>query len=282
MLAIGAGSYINVLPFNQYWIFYNDAGYTFRESYLQWGVIALGVQLAVTIIYTVMASKKRKKVHAWAAQTGKRQEENKVPGIALLTPFIPVVMVIAFDLPVIFAFISTSILALALCGKLTSYTEAARIIAKNFYDGVVDTAPLLCFIMFLQTFNKAAALCVPYFNAVLGNVIPKSALFICIFFAAFALLGLFRGPLTLAGSGTAMLGILTGLGYSTSILFPLFYTTTMTMNISCCVTQSWIIWGLNYTKVENREYLKNSIPCGWLIVAILCAVTFILFAAKAF
>lgn len=284
MLAIGAGLYLNALPFAQYQIYYADgASYLFTGPYLKFGITALCVQLIVTIVYVIFVSaRNKKKVTAWAAPAATPADTKHVPGIALITPFLPVLMVIILELPICFAFLISALFALIVCGKLTSFTETARIITKNFADGVIDTAPLLCFMMFIQAFNKAAGLCVPYFNAVLGGVIPKSALLICVLFAVFAPLGLFRGPLTLAGSGAAMLGILSGLGFSTILLYPLFYAPTITMNISCCITQSWIIWGLNYTKNDTKEYMTNSIPCGWIICIILSAFTFFYYGSMAF
>ena len=283
MLAIGAGLYMNALPFAQYQAYYADgADYLFNGIYVKYGVTALIVQLLVTIVYIVITSRGNKKVSAWAAPNDAVPETKSVPTIALICPILPVIEVIVFNLPICFAFLITALFALIITGKLTSFNETARIITKNFADGVIDTAPLLCFMMFIQAFNKAASYCVPYFNAVLGGVIPKNALIICIIFAVFAPLGLFRGPFTLAGSGAAMLGILSGLGFATPFLYPLFYAPTMTMNISCCITQSWIVWGLNYTNNDTKEYMGHSIPCGWIICIILALATYVYYRGLAF
>ncbi|MFB8506978.1 citrate transporter, partial [Enterococcus durans] len=32
-----------------------------------------------------------------------------------------------------------------------------------------------------------------------------------------------------------------------------------------------------YTKVSSREYMKKSIPTGWIIGAIVCMITFLLY-----
>ena len=285
MLAIGAGLYMNALPFAQYQVYYADgASYLFNGQYVKFGVTAMIVQAVITIVYVIIAnaSTKKRRVSAWAAPATAQPDTKHVPGIALITPCLPVLMVVLFNIPICFAFLVSALFALIVCKKLTSFNEAARVITKNFADGVIDTAPLLCFMMFIQAFNKAASLCVPYFNAVLGGVIPKSALLLCVIFAVCAPLGLFRGPLTLAGSGAAMLGILSGLGFSTAFLYPLFYAPTMTMNISCCITQSWIVWGLNYTKNDTKEYMGHSIPCGWIICIILAAFTFFYYGSLAF
>ena len=60
-----------------------------------------------------------------------------MPGIALLIPFLPVAMVIILKIPICFAFLVSAFLALLACGRLTSFTETARVITKNFNDGVI-------------------------------------------------------------------------------------------------------------------------------------------------
>jgi hypothetical protein len=281
MLSIGAGLYINPVIFNQYQAFYLNAegkqAYFYNMTYLRWGFVALGVQLAVAIITTIVLIRKKKTVHAWAAQTSKPQESQHAPGIALITPIVPVILAIAFKWPVIVGFLIAGFFALAVCGRMKSFAETARVFNKTFYDGVIDTAPLVGFMLMIPMFNSASALCVPYFNAVLGNIIPRSPLVICIVFAIIAPLGLFRGPLTLAGAGAATLGILKAVGFTTPLLFPLMYAPTVTMNISSCITQSWIVWGINYTKVTTKDFLKLSIPTGWAICAILAGVTYFMF-----
>ena len=84
----------------------------------------------------------------------------------------------------------------------------------------------------IPMFNKAAELCVPYFNALLGNIIPNNTLVISIVFAILAPLGLFRGPFTLFGCGAATLGILKGIGFSTPYLYALMVIPSITMNVS--------------------------------------------------
>jgi hypothetical protein len=282
LLSIGAGLYINPVIFNQYQAFYlgtnGEQAYFYDATYLKWGFMALIIQLLAAILILVISMKKNKRVHAWAAQAPKSEpQENSAPTIALITPFIPVVLAIGFNIPVIVGFLVASFFALAICGKLTSYNKATEVFNKTFYDGAIDTAPLVGFMLMIPMFNKAAELCVPYFNAVLGGIIPNSPIVICIVFAVLAPLGMFRGPFTLAGCGAATLGILKSVGFSNLLLFPLMYAPTITMNISSCITQSWIVWGLGYTKVDTKDFLKISIPLGWAICAILAILTFIMF-----
>ncbi|MCI1634980.1 hypothetical protein [Bifidobacterium sp.] len=285
MLAVGAGLYINPVIFSQYKMFYLDSNgnetVSYDSQYLQWGFIALAVQLLIAIIYTIVFSRKKRQVHQWASPMPKNgtgaTEGNKVPGIALITPFVPVVLAIAFGLPVIFGFLVAGFFALAVCGFMRTWKGTAEVFNKTFYDGVIDTAPLMGFMLIIPMFNAASSLAVPYFQSLLGGIIPNSTLVVALAFAIIAPLGLFRGPLTLAGAGSATLGILKSLNFSPHFLFALMYAPTVTMNISSDITQSWIIWGINYTKVETKDYLKSSAPTGWIITAILSAATFFIY-----
>ena len=153
----------------------------------------------------------KKTVHAWSASAVRKARPGYVPTIALIAPIIPVVLLVVFNVPIILGFTIGSFYALFVCKKLTSFRGACRVLNKDFYDGVVDTAPLVGFLLMIPMFNKAAELCVPYFNALLGNIIPNNTLVISIVFAILAPLGLFRGPFTLFGCGAATLGILKGI-----------------------------------------------------------------------
>ena len=279
MGAVGAGIFLNPVNFAQFQLFYFTAGeeitYHFSD-YVLWGVIALGVMLVVTTISTAIALGKQKAGRAWAAQTGRATDNNYVPGIALITPVFPVVGVIFLDIPVIFGFILAGFFALFVCGKMKKFEEVCRLVNKMFCDGVIDTAPLVGFLLTLPMFNKAAEYAAPYFQVVIGDIIPTSPLFLCIIFAVLSVFGLFRGPLTLVGSGAATLGVIRHM-FPVTLLYPLFAIGTVTMNIGSCITQSWVAWGLGYTKVEGKEFLKLSIPNGVIISFILAAITYFMF-----
>ena len=276
----GAGAVVAigviVLP-----IFLGEDGKTLYpyEQHVSWGIYALVIQVVVVIIMVVLLSRE-KKVHSWAATTpasAKKRRGDNAPGIALIAPIIPVVLLIVFKVPIILGFIIGSFYALFTCGKIKSWSQTCRMVNKDFFDGVVDTAPLVGFLLMLPMFNKAAELCVPYFNALLGGIIPNNTLVISIVFAVLAPLGMFRGPFTLFGCGAATLGILKGIGFSTAYLAPLIIIPSTVMNVSCCITQSWIVWGVNYTKVSTKEYLKLSVVVGWIICIILQAMVYVMF-----
>ena len=282
LMSVGAGMYLNPVLSGQFLAFFLGEDGKQLITYddparLRWAVIGLAVQLVLVITMCAFTLRKKKTVHAWSASAARKARPGYVPTPALIAPILPVLLLVILNVPIILGFIIGSFYALIICGRLKTFRGACRVLNKDFYDGVVDTAPLVGFLLMIPMFNKAAELCVPYFNALLGNVIPNNTLIISIAFAVLAPLGLFRGPFTLFGCGAATLGILKGIGFSTPYLYALMVIPSITMNVSICMTQSWIAWGVSYAKVSTREHLKKTLPVAWIICAIMQAITYIMF-----
>lgn len=278
LMSVGSGMYVNLVLFKQMQGIF--LGFKYDNNYLKFGFTAMGVQLLVVIIMLAVRLRKSSVNHAWAAQSSKSTSSQHVPAIALITPIIPVVLTIVFKWQSIPAFIIAVFYALLVCGKIKSFKDTERIVTKTFYDGVVDVASLLGFLFILPMFNKVAGLDAVFFQSILNGVIPSSTLVLCILFAVVAPLGLFRGPLTVFGAGSATLGILNAVGlFTPTLLFPLIYISTITMNISACPTQSWNLWALNYSKVNVKQFLKSGVIWAWLICIINTAIAFVMFGA---
>jgi hypothetical protein len=271
MGAVAAGIYLNPVNFAQYRAFFVKpdelADFNLGWYASHWGYAALIIMLVCTTLLSVIYLKRAKTVHAWAAQTrGASTEMKNAPFYTLILPVVPVVLKIWLDFSVIGGFVIAGFLALFLCGRMKgNFKENCQLVNKLYYDGVVDTAPLVGFLLTLPMFNAVAALASPYFKVILGNVMPRSEIVVCIVFAVLLCMGLFRGPMTLVGCGAATLGVLSNVAsFSVPFLYAVFAIPTITVNIGCCITQSWVAWGLAYTKVESKDFLKLSIPNAYL------------------
>lgn len=283
MGSVAAGIFLNPVNFAQYRAFLIQPQ-DMPEFTLGWyashfGYAALLVMLIATTVLSAIYLKKAKTSHAWAAQSRSGAAEQKnAPMYTLLLPIVPVVLKIWLDFSVIGGFIIAGFLALFLCGKMRgTFVENCQLVNKLFYDGVVDTAPLVGFLLTLPMFNQVATYASPYFKVILGNVMPKNELTVCIVFAVLLCMGLFRGPMTLVGCGAATLGVLRNVAsFSVPFLYAVFAIPTITVNIGCCITQSWVAWGLAYTKVESKDFLKLSIPNAYLTGVLQYVVAFLL------
>ncbi|EME8153792.1 citrate transporter [Enterococcus faecium] len=280
MGSIMAGIFANIVNFKQYQTIYagfNPAAesYTYND-YFQIGMIGMVVSLVVVLTVANISMNKKKR---YAMTANVPAEGGDAPMISWLAVLLPVLGVVLLDLPIILGFILAGIWALLFTGKLRGgYKEICRQFAKLFTDGAVDVAPMVGFLMTLAMFNNSAAYASPYFSAIFGDLIPQSPLVLAIVFAILTPLGFFRGPMNLVGSGSAILAVVLAVNptMSPAFLFPLFAITTIAPQ-HLDITQSWVAWGLGYTKVTSREYMKKSIPTGWIVGAILCLITFFLY-----
>jgi hypothetical protein len=281
MGSVAAGIYLNPVNFAQYRAFFLGTdkmpNFTLGWYTAHWGVYALAVMLITTTLLSGVYLKFSKKSHSWAAQTKQAGAAKNAPFYTLILPIVPVVLKIFLDFSVIGGFVIAGFLALFLCGNFKgSFKENCQLVNKLYYDGVVDTAPLVGFLLTLPMFNKVATYASPYFQAVIGTVMPHSEIVVCIVFAALTAFGLFRGPMTLVGCGAATLGVLSNVGhFSIPFLFAVFAIPTITTNIGSCITQSWVAWGLGYTKVGSKDFLKLSIPNAYLASIALYAITMV-------
>lgn len=276
LMSVGSGMYVNIVLFKQMQGIFE--GFAYDGNYLKFGFTAMALQIFVVIVMLAVRLRKSSVSHAWAATAGRTSTGDEVPGIALITPILPVILAIVFKWQPIPAFIVSAFFALFVCGKIKSYKDCEKIISKTFYDGVVDVAALLGFLFILPMFNKVAGFDSVFFQSILGGIMPNSPLLLCILFVIIAPFGLFRGPLTVFGAGAATLGILNGMGiFSVALLFPLMYIPTITMNISCCPTQSWNLWAINYSKSTTKDFLRSGVLWGWIICAINTAIAYFMF-----
>lgn len=267
LMSVGSGMYVNIVLFKQMQGLFE--GFQYDNNYLKFGFSAMAVQLVVVFIMIGVKLRKSSVNHSWAARAGKATSDGQAPWYALFTPLIPVVLAIVFKWQPIPAFIVASFYALFVTGNIKSFKDCEKIVTKTFYDGVVDVASLLGFLFILPMFNKVSGLNAVFFSEILGGILPSSTLLICIVFIIIVPFGLFRGPLTVFGAGSATLSILRTIpAFGAAFLFPLMYVPTITMNISCCPTQSWNLWAINYTKSTTKDFLKSGVIWGWIICAI--------------
>lgn len=278
---IGASLYINPVQHNQWAVLFGISDtYSFQE-YFNFGIIALIIQVVILAVFSLIYLKKGT-TRAWAAEADLPRDENtKAPGVALITPIIPVTLLYVFDIPVIVGFLIGGFYAMAVCGKMKSFAETARLFGKNFFDGVVDVAPFLGFLLTVGMFNNAAAVAAPYLSALLGGVNVSNVMVICLAVGVLAPLALFRGPLTLAGAGPATAKILTALGFSSPFALMLMNIPTLSMHVSGCFTQSWTAWGIGYTKVNTNEWLKKSVPACWAFCIALVIYLYVAYGGSA-
>lgn len=276
--SVAAGIFLNPINFGQYSAFFlnsnGGAEYTYND-YFPFGMLAFAVMIVVVSVASMLYLKMENLTYSWAAT--KNAEVVDAPGISLITPFLPVVGVIVFKLPVILCFIIASIYGLGVCGGLKgSFRDICRTISRIFTEGVKDMSALIAFWITLAMFNDAAVYAAPYFQSIIGGIIPVSPLALCIMFGILAPLTWFKGPLSLIGSGAALLAVVSQTtNYPTTFLYPLFASVLIGM-AHFDITISWNAWGLGFNRINSTDYMKVALIPGTLVALILEIANFFL------
>lgn len=266
-MSVGAGLYLNSSLLSQAagTMVIGKEKYAIGDQWYKFAMIATAIHLVAIIIMVIISSRKSKRVHAWAST-----ETNTVAGLqssnanllACLTPILPVTMAIAFKFSSIPAIIIAVIWALGWTGYLSKgFNKIAEVVQKTFQDGVSDVGLVLGFLLFLQMFIKSAGAAKDYLAPLVSPILPHNTFLLFVVFGVLGVLALFRGPLTIWGAGAATFAIIAGQGvYPIAVLFPLFYIPCCTITTNICPTQSWNMWAIGYTKVNVKDFMKQTLP----------------------
>ncbi|NLK12667.1 MAG: citrate transporter [Candidatus Phytoplasma sp.] len=277
-------------------------GFTYG-NYAIFGWIGLAIIVVGVILVSNIALGFKKKTYAWAVDTpdqAGQSSDTNAPWYSWFAVLIPVVLITVVNMlkyenllgelvnytgfSTILAFLLASVYALITTGNLRGgYKKVVGRISKFFADGAMDVAPMIGFLLALAMFNNAAGLNVPYLKSVLGQIIPTNAIGLTFLFGFGAVFSFFRGPTNLVGSGAAFATIVfVGLGDSTAIalsipfIYALFSVSTIVPQ-HLDMTQSWVAWGFGYTNVSPKDFMKMSIPTGYILSIILVFLAFFMY-----
>jgi len=286
-MAVGAGLWLNNALLSQAagtMVLNDSAKYVIGSDWYRFGGIAVAVSVLTYIVMILISTRKLNKVHAWAApstDTGADAQVKDVSIWAAITPIIPVSIAIAFGISSIPAIIIAVIWALAWTGYIgKGWNAIGNVVEKTFHDGVADVGLVLGFLLFLQMYIKSAGYAKTLLSPIVSPILPNSLFLLFLVFGLFAILALFRGPLTIWGAGAATFAIIAGQGiYPIAILFPLFYITATAINTNICPTQSWNVWAIGYTKITVKDYLMQTLPYVLPMAFVLEMIAYFMFAA---
>ena len=282
-MSVGCGLYLNQSLLTQASGVMTDmaGAQRFAEGVTQdwypFGWTCFAIHLVSIIVMVLISSKSINKSHAWAAATPAADKD--VPVIAMIAPIIPVFTNMLFKIQMIPGIIIAVIWALVFTGNFT-YKKIVEIVSKTFHDGVADVGLVLGFLLFLQMFTKAAGSCKVLLEPLIGPIFSNmSTMVLFVAFGVLGFLGLYRGPLTIWGAGTAtFLIIASATNLPISVLYPLFYIPCCTINTNVCPTQSWNLWAIGYTGVDVKDFMAQTLPFALPCALVLEIVAYFMWA----
>ena len=282
-LSIGAAMYVNVVLFNQIKVFFPQV--TYGDRYLQFGWIGAAIQMMAVIVMLLLNAKTIRRnnqqgnndIAEFDTPDSGTVPDKKVSHWTYIIPIFPVLLNMVFKWDAVPSLLISTLLAMLMTGEFKTFKNASDFIGATIQKAISDIAGLIMFLMAIVMFAAAATKNAARFADIFKFIIPHSTLVLCLIFGILAPLALFRGPLHVWGAGAATASVLAGLHlFSPWFLLPLLYVPTL-LAVSTDVTQSWNVWALSYSKLDNKTYLKTGVPVAWAVAIINEIVVYFLF-----
>ncbi len=197
-----------------------------------------------------------------------KRNTTTLPGLALATPFIPLVLVLLCHWEIIPAFVAG-----LLFGALTTWQRnSVNTLTRSIIEGVSSVVPAVIVMVGIGMLY-AAVTAEPIKQAMsplLAAVIPSHALPYIIVFTVAAPLSLYRGPLNVWGMGSGLAALIRKSG---TLASPAIYGMLMSVGqiqSVCDPTNTQNIWIATYLGVDTKAILVRTIPYAW--VGVVCGL----------
>lgn len=229
---------------------------------------------AVTALVFLIVEFRRQGLRAfWAAvpseaEKSRTPEERKVSVFALLTPLIPLLLILVFQWPIISSLLVGVLYALITTQR--SWNGFMNTLTKTALDGVADSAPAVLLmvgigIVLNAVFHPAVAAAI---GPLLKSVVPTSTIGYILFFAILAPLALYRGPLNLFGLGSGVAGLLISLKILPAPAVMAALLATERMQVIGDPTNTHNVWMAGYTGVDVNQISLKLLPYLWSLVVV--------------
>lgn len=260
--------------------FASITGVEFQQCY-EYGLLLAAIFIVGAVVCMVYRYKKFGKKFAFAAETGEAESEDsafKVKGflgvLSMLTPIIPIVLIGVFKFEVIPAAIIGIVWAILTTGLSAGWKKIMNLTVKTLYDGVKAVTPALCLFIAIGILMTAVKL--PQVSSalepIMSKITPSKPLSIFLFFAIFAPLCLYRGPLNLFGMGAGIAALVVSLGLMSPVAAMVGFVSVAPMQQSSCPTNTQNAWACGFVDEDVTKTTASMMPFVWPTIAVMVLV----------
>ena len=189
---------------------------------------------------------------------------------ALLTPLIPLILVLGFILYKFeFPIISAMLIGL-LYGFLTTFKkldESINNLSRSIIEGVASVAPAVAIMMGIGmvlnavTHPQVSNLITP----LVKSILPSTPWYYVLFFAILAPLSLYRGPLNIWGMGAGLIGLmLASKSLPVAAIMAALLSVGQIQGV-CDPTNTHNVWIANFLNINVQEILRRTILYMWIL-----------------
>lgn len=242
-------------------------------------LILLGLMVVMVVVYALVSAKRSGELLLMSAvpKVDLLKRTKSVPLIALLTPFVPLVLFFGFNyLGIKLDFIAAFIIGSLFAVLLVDWRNAIKTLTASAIKGIEDGAPAAILMMGIGMLLNALSL--PVIKASLEPMIRslpfESPVFYILFFGLLSPLALYRGPLNIFGIGIGLFTIMFGIGVLPAIALLAAIMCVVQVQNVCDPTNTHNVWIANFVGVRVEELTKETI----IPTVLVCIVGLILSA----
>lgn len=237
----------------------------------------------IGVLFFVIRYKRVGKKYAFSApadeaETSVYQLKGVTGALAMLTPIIPLLLVIGLGFPLISAFLVALVWACLFTSWKAGWRRTMNMLTKSLFDGFSATAPSVTLMigigMLLNAINIDAVK--NSLEPMMRFVTPSNTVSFVIFFIVLAPLCLYRGPLNLWGLGAGIAALMVSLDILPLNVIMGGFCAVSVMQLLCCPTNTHNVWVCSYTGEEVTSVTKRLILWIWPVVIICVVATVIL------
>ncbi|MDI6783936.1 MAG: citrate transporter [bacterium] len=249
------------------WVFYENTLGVSTDITRAFAIKIAGLYILIGLVFIMLGLRKKNRVHYWAVEMQPEEPaKGKVGFLAILTPVIPIILVLIFKTPFFAAFIAGLI-----WGLLTTWEKGAiKSFTKAMFEGAESVLPAVLLMIGIGMLLKSVTLDTVkgYLQPLLSTIIPSTKLGYLVVFTIFAPLALYRGPLNVWGMGSGLAGIMLATGtLPPPAIMGLFLSVGAIQGV-CDPTNTHNVWISSYLGVEVISITKKLIPYIWVLAAL--------------
>lgn len=234
---------------------------TLPPSVSRFAVGLLLITVVAVAIHAWLAARRARGISFWAVTTREellqRSAGRRVPLLAFLTPFVPLVLYLGFGWNQIPAFLGG-----ALFGVVTTQPSSAiRTLSASAVRGLEDAAPAI--ILMIGIGMLLNALTLPIVKTALAPIVTSlplgSPITYVLFFGLLSPLALYRGPFNLFGVGAGVYAIMFAAGVLPALALLAAVMSITQVQTVCDPTNTHNVWVANFTGVPVEEITRQTI-----------------------
>lgn len=193
-----------------------------------------------------------------------RHKLSDLPGIAFVTPAVPLLLVLAFQWDIISAFIVG-----ITYGVLSTWRkDSVNVLTRSIIEGAQSVIPAVILMM-----GIGMLLCAVMHKAIAGALaplfaasIPTHALWFVITFTVAAPLALYRGPLSLWGMGSGLVVLMKESSKLSGAAIMGMLMSVGQLQGVCDPTNTHNVWIATYLGTDTQVLLRKTMPYVWFAV----------------